>query len=343
MLESGIQSITTMRKDIKELKDSGVITRKRRLGKTSITFVNIDVLRQWAYTDEDLAQMHKVIYPDGTEITPSEQYRNYAGNSPETTMAVSPEPEGLSVSKNPKNSNQKKETTSVSVSTDTDSSVTPLRTGSSLMRDREESASQAPYLPDDTGVPRDGASRLFDSSSSAPTGGGAEYDDTGAPADRLYEDAVRLSAIWQATHADDYGEDGPTPNQMSQEEGVMVDLILDHGRDSMENLLKWLPVSDYWYRNPRTRLTRLNRLKHRQTWDYVFADYSKYVARAAETGTEARCHNYLENKFLATGGEDADTVAERRLMTADELADAVEEEQLYYDEDMLEDCQDISD
>lgn len=59
MMDTAIQSRDTLIASMKELLDSKVIQRKRRLGRTTLTFVNIDVLKGLAYTEEDKEDFRK--------------------------------------------------------------------------------------------------------------------------------------------------------------------------------------------------------------------------------------------------------------------------------------------
>jgi hypothetical protein len=131
----------------------------------------------------------------------------------------------------------------------------------------------------------------------------------------------------------------PDPNSRNKEEALLKDeghmlaLYRDYGRENIETVLRWLPASEYWFRNPDRKLTSLAKLRIKKIWELVSGDCDKYYGRAAETGTEADCEEYVAKLFSAVGGDDAEDFYSERLDPVDP-ADAAEEEAIYYYDDL---------
>ena len=168
----------------------------------------------------------------------------------------------------------------------------------------------------------------------------------GHPRNWTYEQ--RREAFWKR-EADLEDEDQPEPDfepepesepdprikaeALSKDEETMFALYRDYGRERIEQVLRWLPASEYWFRNPDRKLTSLAKLRIKKIWELVSGDCDKYYGRAAETGTEADCEEYVAKLFSAVGGDDAEDFYSERLDPVDP-ADAAEEEAIYYYDDL---------
>jgi hypothetical protein len=119
---------------------------------------------------------------------------------------------------------------------------------------------------------------------------------------------------------------------LSKDEETMFALCRDYGRERIEKVLRWLPASEYWFRNPDRKLTSVAKLRIKKIWELVSGDCDKYYGRAAETGTEADCNEYVAKIFSAVGGDDAEDFYSERFDPVDP-ADAVEEAAIHFYDD----------
>jgi hypothetical protein len=102
----------------------------------------------------------------------------------------------------------------------------------------------------------------------------------------------------------------------------MLALYLENGREAVEEVLRWIPASR-WYCNPEAELDTIADL--RRKWKYVSAECDRYYAKAVESGTEDRCEDWIEQKFNAAGGDNAEFICYERLHpinSADAAAEA---------------------
>lgn len=59
MMDIGASTRDTVIDGMKTLRDAGVVVRRRRLGRSTLTFVDIDALRKLAYTDADKEEFRR--------------------------------------------------------------------------------------------------------------------------------------------------------------------------------------------------------------------------------------------------------------------------------------------
>jgi len=115
-----------------------------------------------------------------------------------------------------------------------------------------------------------------------------------------------------------------------RDEGCMLDIYLQHGRGVVEDLLVWLPKSDFWY----PKIVSLAKLK--VDFNKVYESYEKYLLAAEEGGTDIECEDYIYGVFLESGGAQAGSICDERLNPLPPIdpADAAEEEAMYaYDDE----------
>jgi hypothetical protein len=121
---------------------------------------------------------------------------------------------------------------------------------------------------------------------------------------------------------DDSGE-----QNLLRDEGNMLALYLEHGRETIEEVLRWLPCSN----NPVLgTIKTVGAL--RASWKLVSEQYDRYIDKATENGTEDRCHEWIEKRFAAAGGDAAEWLCHLRLHPVDQ-DDAAEEEEMDAAED----------
>jgi hypothetical protein len=135
---------------------------------------------------------------------------------------------------------------------------------------------------------------------------------------------------------DPEAENDPEPDasaveaRLLRDEGIMLSLCLEEGRDAVEEVLKWLPSSEYWFVDLETRLNSIANLK--ASWKLVSEQCDRYYAKAVERGTEEHCDTWIADHFQAAGGDAADWICYQRLHPIDPL-DAAEEEEMDAAED----------
>jgi hypothetical protein len=140
-------------------------------------------------------------------------------------------------------------------------------------------------------------------------------------------DSVQLDPIPDSPEADD---DSDVEARLIRDEGFMLSLYLEHGRDAVEEVVKWLPTSVYWFADPATRLNSIAELK--QSWKIVSEQCDKYYAKAVERGTEERRDTWIADHFIAAGGDIAEWLCYQRLRPVDR-DDAAEEKGMDIAED----------
>jgi hypothetical protein len=79
------------------------------------------------------------------------------------------------------------------------------------------------------------------------------------------------------------------------DEGQMLEIYLKHGREVVEELLIWLPKSDFWY----PKITSLAKL--RTDFDPVYRTYEKYLLKAEESGTDVECEDFVYGVSWSSG------------------------------------------
>jgi hypothetical protein len=104
-----------------------------------------------------------------------------------------------------------------------------------------------------------------------------------------------------------------------RDEGKMLEIYLKHGREVVEEVIVWLPKSDFWF----GRITSLAKLK--TDFDRVYGSYEKYLLKTKESGSDVECDDYVHGIFLETGGAAAESICYERLNPCNP-ADAAEEE-----------------
>jgi hypothetical protein len=120
-----------------------------------------------------------------------------------------------------------------------------------------------------------------------------------------------------------------------RDEGHMLEIYLKYGRDVVEELLIWLPKSDFWF----GKITSLAKLKTH--FDRVYRTYEKYLLKAEESGSDVECEDFVYGIFLEAGGAAAESICYERLNPCNP-ADAAEEESMdAYDDEVGVDFFDV--
>ena len=417
MMDIGAKSRDTVIDNLRILEKSKAIKRERRMGHSSKTFVDINVLKSWAYSDDDKQEFEQKATPKRKEQMPPVEDEEWelllpldVGDIPTSNVEELPvrnvgKPLTSSVGRFPTdNSNmESKAATEVAVATtsDSESELADAESDAAAAAEKKEhlnpvsarlfkQGSSAPtrdkelVTPDEHGVKSSPVQRV-----TAPTA--RPTPSSAAPLQHLrklnteeseeYKNVVYLCSLWRATHEPEQVEEStspdwskhpwghprnwtveqrreafwnreadleddnqpapdfePEPDPRNKEEALLKDeetmlaLYRDYGRENIEKVLRWLPASEYWFRNPDRKLTSLAKLRIKKIWELVSGDCAKYYGRAAETGTEADCDTYLAEIFSAVGGDDAEDLCSERLDPVDP-ADAAEEEAIYYFDD----------
>ena len=418
MMDIGAKSRDTVIDNLRLLEKNSAIRRERRMGHSSKTFVDIKVLKSWAYSDNDKQEFERKAIPKRKEEMPPVEDEEWefllhsdvgniptsdveelpvrnVGETPTTSVGSFPTDNQNVESKQPKES-------SVSSS---DSESESADAESDAATDEEEEEELRNLIHD--GVFKQGSAVLNRGKDlvtpdermvrfspvqrvTAPTA--RSTPSSAAPLPHLpklspeeseeYKNVIYLSSLWWATHQPERAEESASPdwskhpwghprnwtseqrreafwkregdleddNQpepdfdpdpdprikaeaLSKDEETMFALYRDYGRERIEKVLRWLPASEYWFRNPDRKLTSLGKLRIKKIWELVSGDCDKYYGRAAETGTEADCEEYVAKIFSAVGGDDAEDLYSERLDPVDP-ADAAEEEAIYYYDDL---------
>jgi hypothetical protein len=143
-------------------------------------------------------------------------------------------------------------------------------------------------------------------------------------------DSMELVVGFDSTleHEDEAGAAAPAKvkDALLRDEGHMLDIYLKHGHDVVEELLIWLPKSDFWY----GKITSLAKLK--SDFDPVYGSYERYLQKAEESGSDVQCEDFVYGVFLEAGGAAAGSICYERLHPCNP-ADAAEEEAMDDDDE----------
>jgi hypothetical protein len=92
-----------------------------------------------------------------------------------------------------------------------------------------------------------------------------------------------------------------------QDEEIMLSLYREHGRATIEEVIRWLPCSDHWF----ARLDSLAKFK--SAWKLVSDQFDKYLDHAMESDTDESCQEWIKDKFAQADGEDARLIVHERM------------------------------
>jgi len=377
MMDTAIQSRDTLIASMKELLDSKVIQRKRRLGRTTLTFVDLDVLISLAYTEEDKEEYRqraeaytKKCLSSTTELseetlpldvgnTPTcdagDSATSIVGNRPTTDAGKTgaDNPQGYPKVLSPK-ADYHPASESASADAETDDNLVGEEptggTGENYEEPASDPAEVSPVLADEESCSHQPSVEPPSPSFAAPLPAGREPDP------QEYADVVYLCSLWRATHereavpesqlpdADDpvnwttdrrrrtfravvereAKESSPLPEVPSpdvsedelwyQDEEAMLQLYLEHGREDIEKVIRWLPCANFWS-TPQNKPESIAALS--RAWSLVYRDCEKYFNRASETGTSEQCDLYVQKRFDVAGGTWADRICDDRLNPVD--------------------------
>ena len=161
---------------------------------------------------------------------------------------------------------------------------------------------------------------------------------------RYWEPWKRREAFLEAFYDEDEDDfvihlPDPEPDKEDEvtrlhDEEIMLALYHEHGRATIEEVIRWLPCSDHWF-------AKLNNLsKFKAAWKLISDQFDKYLAKAMESETDDSCQEWIGDKFAEAGGNRARLIFHERMHPALPIdsQDAAEEQAMdAYDDEYGDD------